>query len=78
MNQSVVYLGADVSKATIDCRILEQSFAITNDGAGFAQFAKRLAPLAKRLTQASIHVICEATGAIKMPSSPLCTDKGSR
>jgi transposase len=61
-NPSHVYLGADVSKATIDCRLLDQSFTIANNGEGFAQLAKRLVPLAKRLTPASIQVVCEATG----------------
>jgi transposase len=56
MNQPLVYLGADVSKATIECRLLDQRFSITNDGAGFAQFAKRIAP------HGALHVVCEATG----------------
>jgi len=62
MNQSIVYLGADVSKATIDCRLLDQSFTISNDAAGFAQFAQRLASFSKRLPHTTFHVVCEATG----------------
>src|SRR5262245_12792913 len=56
MNSSIVYLGADVSKATIECRLLDQRFTIANDMAGFAQLAKRLA------SAAPYHVVCEATG----------------
>jgi len=53
-----VYLGADVAKATIDCRLLDQSFTIANTSAGFAKLGTRLKPLA----QPGVHVICEATG----------------
>ena len=58
MSLSRVYLGADVSKATIDCRLLDQAFTITNDTSGFAQLDSRL----KRLKSHQVHVICEATG----------------
>lgn len=53
-----VYLGADVSKATIDCRLLDQAFTITNDPAGLAKLVTRLRPLSDRV----VHVVCEATG----------------
>ena len=52
-----VYLGADVSKATIDCRLLDQAFTIANDPAGLAALTTRLQPL-----QASVQILCEATG----------------
>ena len=58
MSLSRVYLGADISKATIDCRLLDQAFTITNDPAGFSKLDARLRPLSGRV----IHVICEATG----------------
>jgi len=57
MNPDRVYLGADVSKATLDCRILDQAFSIPNNPAGFAKFDARLKPLPK-----NVHVVCEATG----------------
>jgi transposase len=53
-----VYLGADVSKASIDCRLLDQSFSISNDRSGFAKLGSRLKPRADRC----VHVIAEATG----------------
>lgn len=62
MNQSVVYLGADISKATVDCRFLDQNFTISNDGKGFAQLFQRLVPLAQRAPQTAVQVVCEATG----------------
>jgi len=58
MITSPVYLGADVSKASIDCRLLDQSFSITNNPAGFAKLGSRLKPL----VDCRIHVVAEATG----------------
>jgi transposase len=58
MNPSYVYLGADVAKATIDCRLLDQAFSISNDPAGFAKLGSRLKPL----VDCRVHVVCEATG----------------
>jgi len=53
-----VYLGADIAKSTIDFRVLDQSFTLPNDRAGFAKLGSRLRPLAHR----GVHVVCEATG----------------
>lgn len=55
---TTLYLGADLSKATIDCRISDFVFTITNDPAGFAQLGLRLRPFSDQ----SVHVLCEATG----------------
>lgn len=63
MNQVRIYLGADVSKARIDCRILDRSFSITNDAAGFAQLDAEL----KGLPGGSLHILCEATGGYHHP-----------
>jgi transposase len=53
-----VYLGADIAKASIDCRWLNQVFTIANDSAGFATFLRRL----KASPAQIVHVVCEATG----------------
>ena len=53
-----VYLGADVSKSTIDCRFLDQTFSISNDRVGFAKLHTRIKPL----TNHCLHVVVEATG----------------
>lgn len=58
MNSERVYLGADIAKATIDCRWLNQVLSISNDPAGFADLLGRIQSSPARL----IHVICEATG----------------
>lgn len=58
VSSSPVYLGADVSKATIDCRLLNQAFSISNDSSGFTQLLSRF----KRLKTSQVHVVCEATG----------------
>lgn len=53
-----VYLGADIAKATIDCRWRNQVFTIANDPTGFAALLRRLKPSPDQLVQ----VVCEATG----------------
>jgi transposase len=53
-----VYLGADIAKASIDCRWLNQVFTIANNPAGFAVFLRRLKPSPTQI----VHVVCEATG----------------
>ena len=53
-----LYLGADVSKATIDCRISDRVFSITNDRVGFASLDARMRSHAGH----GVHVVCEATG----------------
>ena len=57
MHPPRVYLGADVSKATIDCRLRDQAFTVTNDPAGLAHLIARL-----QADPAALHVVCEATG----------------
>lgn len=59
MTPHPVYLGADVAQASIDCRLLDQSFSISNDPSGFVDLKRRLEARAKAH---SVHVICEATG----------------
>lgn len=58
MNSEPVYLGADIAKATIDCRLGRQAFTIANAPAGFTTLTQRLA--AQPLQ--NLHVVCEATG----------------
>lgn len=58
MNPDSVYLGADISKATIDCHFLDQRFSIGNTAKGFASLVKRL----EKLKDCKAHVVCEATG----------------
>jgi transposase len=53
-----LYLGADMSKATIDCRIADRAFSVSNDRAGFAAFAARIRPFSHEI----VHVVCEASG----------------
>ena len=65
-----VYLGADVSKATIDCRLLDQAFSLPNSPAGFALLVKRLGahPL--------VHFVCEATGGYQDALVAYCHQQG--
>jgi transposase len=59
MSIPVVYVGADVSKASIDFRFQDQSFKLPNSCSGFSKLKARLLPLEGK---ALPHVICEATG----------------
>jgi transposase len=58
MNPTRVYLGADVSKATIDCRLIDQAFTIKNNAAAMASLITRI----RSCKTGSVHVVCEATG----------------
>lgn len=55
---TTIYLGADVSKAMIDCRISDRVFSIPNNRAGFAAFDARM----RSFEDQAVHVVCEATG----------------
>src|SRR6266704_79814 len=72
MNQTRVYLGADVSKATVDCRFLDQAFSIPNGPAGFARLDARL----EALPGQSVHLVCEATGGYQDQLVAHCHQRG--
>lgn len=57
MNPDVVHLGVDVSKDTLDVRLLTESLSLPNSASGLR---KLLARIAKH--PSPVHVICEATG----------------
>ncbi len=59
MSIPIVYIGADISKSTIDFRFRDQSFTLPNSPAGFLQLQTRIKPLQ---VQFRPHLICEATG----------------
>jgi transposase len=59
MSIPIVYVGADVSKASIDFRFQDQSFSFSNNCSGFSKLKTRLLPLqGKGVAQ----IVCEATG----------------
>jgi transposase len=59
MSLPIVYVGADVSKASVDFRLQNQCFNIPNNASGFSRLRTRLAHLEGK---ALVHVVCEATG----------------
>jgi transposase len=59
MSLPIVYVGADVSKASIDFRFHDQAFSIPNGPSGFSKFIARLLPLQGK---GIAHIVCEATG----------------
>jgi transposase len=67
-----VYLGADVCKASIDCRVQQHYFSIPNGSAGFATLEKRVAGLGAQ----SVHVVCEGTGGYQRALVAHCHRRG--
>jgi transposase len=59
MSIPIVYIGADVSKASIDFRFQDQAFSLPNGSSGFSKLKARLLPLEGKTLA---HVVCEATG----------------
>jgi transposase len=59
MSIPIVYIGADVSKASIDFRFQDQAFSLPNGPSGFSKLKARLLPLEGKTLA---HVVCEATG----------------
>jgi transposase len=59
MTLPIVYLGADVSKASIDFRFQDQSFSLPNCASGFSKLKARVARFEGK---ALVHMVCEATG----------------
>jgi len=55
-NQSAVYAGLDIAKASLQLHLQSKFFDLPNTAAGHAQLIKRLAPFP------GIRVVCEATG----------------
>jgi transposase len=62
MNQTLVYIGLDIAKATLDLHHRDQASTFPHDPAGCAA----LIVLLRRL-QAPCHVVCEATGGWERP-----------
>lgn len=57
MSSSVVHLGVDVSKDTLDCSLRSLSFSVPNSFSGIAKLLKRI-----QSDPDTVHVILEATG----------------
>ena len=61
-NPSILYVGLDVAKLTLELQLGAKTHALTNDSKGHAQLCKRLR------AQPGAHVVCEATGGYEQPS----------
>ena len=59
MSIPIVYIGADVSKASIDFRFQDRAFSLPNCSSGFSRLTARLLPFEGK---ALAHIVCEATG----------------
>ena len=57
MSAAVVYLGVDVSKASLDISFLSQALTLPNTKAGLIKLLRLIAK-----HSGSVHVVCEATG----------------
>jgi transposase len=58
MKQTKVYVGIDVAKAHLDVAWEQTHWRVSNDARGHRALVKRL----EKVSAASIHVICEASG----------------
>ena len=60
-NNSILYVGLDVAKASLQIDLAAQSHTLTNNAKGHAEFLKLLR------SYPDAHVICEATGGYEQP-----------
>ena len=60
MSQPPVYLGIDVSKASLDACFLGQSYSLPNSKEGIARLIKII-----NSHDTPVHVVCEATGGVE-------------
>jgi transposase len=60
-NLSILYVGLDVAKLSLELHLAGQSHRLTNDPKGHAKLLKLLRP------HPQAHVVCEATGGYEQP-----------
>src|ERR1700733_8038317 len=60
-NSSILYVGLDVAKLSLELHLTGQSHPLANDPQGHAQLIKQLA------SHPGAHVVCEATGGYEQP-----------
>src|SRR5215218_5449913 len=60
-NPSILHVGLDVAKLSLELHLAGKSHTLTNDAKGHAQLLKRLRP------HPQAHVVCEATGGYEQP-----------
>jgi transposase len=60
VNSSVVYVGVDVAKATLQVHFQDRQWELSNTAAGQTQLARKLQ------ANTSAHVVCEATGGYEI------------
>jgi transposase len=60
-NPSIVYVGLDVAKLSLELHLAGKSHPLTNNAKGYTQLLKLLR------TQPGAHVLCEATGGYEQP-----------
>jgi len=61
-NTSILYVGLDVAKSSLQLDLAGQSYDLTNDAKGHARLLKLLRP------HAGMQVVCEATGGYEQPA----------
>lgn len=73
MSAAIVYLGVDVSKASLDVHFLDRAHSLPNTAAGIAKLLKLIAK-----HSGVVQVICEATGGYERALSVALHDKAIR
>lgn len=61
-NPSIIYIGLDVAKASLQLDLAGKPHSLANDATGHAQLLKLLRP------HPAAHVVCEATGGYEQPA----------
>jgi transposase len=61
-NTSILYVGLDVAKLSLELHLAGRSYCLTNAAKGHAQLLKRLR------AHPEAHVVCEATGGYEQPA----------
>src|SRR5437016_2782315 len=60
-NSSILYLGLDVAKLSLELHLAGKTHSLTNDAQGRARLIKLLRAYAQA------HIVCEATGGYEQP-----------
>src|SRR5271166_5792706 len=60
-NPSILYVGLDVAKLSLELHLAGKSHSLANDAGGHARLLELLSPYSH------VHVVCEATGGYEQP-----------
>lgn len=71
LNTPTVYAGVDAGKSRLDFQLMDSTLSVLNTPQGHSQILERC-----RLTEAKVHIICEATGGYQSAFVSAAQDAG--